>query len=216
MSGVFTGIIQHVGRVVAIRATEAGKRLRIDVGPLARGLSLGASMAVDGACLTASAIDGSVADFDAVPETISRTTLGRLAAGARVNLEPALALGGALDGHLVQGHVDAVAEVARVERGRGGHVIHLSADAAVTGQMVPKGSVALAGVSLTLVTVERSYFSVAIVPATLERTTLADVRISDPLNVELDIMGKYVRRYLQQIAGPGPLTLERLREEGFA
>jgi len=213
---VFTGIIRHVGGVVAVRATEAGRRLRIDVGPLAAGLSPGASMAVDGACLTASAIEGAIADFDAVPETLSRTTLGGLSPGRRVNLEPALPAGGALDGHIVQGHIDGVAKVARVERGRAGHVIRVSADAALTDAMVPKGSVALAGVSLTLVTVERGFFSVAIVPETLSRTTLSDLRISDPLNVETDIMGKYVRRYLQRLlGGGGAITVERLREEGF-
>ncbi|MHC4715607.1 MAG: riboflavin synthase [Planctomycetota bacterium] len=216
MSVVFTGIIQHVGSVLGVRSSAAGKVLRIDVGPLAEKLSPGASMAVDGACLTASGLSGTVADFDAVPETLGRSTLGGLGAGSKVNLEPALPAGGALDGHIVQGHVDGIAEVTRIETGAGGHVIHLSAEAALTDQMVPKGSVAVAGVSLTLVDVARGRFSVALVPTTLAKTTLGEARISNPLNVELDIIGKYVRRYLQQGAGGGSLTLEKLREEGFA
>ena len=213
---MFTGIIQHVGSVVAVAPSSAGKRLRIDVGPLAEKLALGASMAVDGACLTAAEIAGTVAEFDAVPETLSLTTLGRLGAGAKVNLEPALPAGGALDGHIVQGHVDGIVKVSRIERSGGGHVIHLSAEAAVTDQMVLKGSVTLAGVSLTLAEVGRGRFSVAIVPTTLAKTTLGEVVIADPLNLELDIIGKYVRRYLQQSTGGGSLTLAKLREEGFA
>ena len=211
---MFTGIIQHVGNVVGVAQTAAGKRLRIDVGPLAEALGVGASLAVDGACLTLCRLDGSVAEFDAVAETLRRTTLGALTAGARVNLEPALAAGGRLDGHIVQGHVDGVAEVARIESGAAGRLLHVSADAAMIDSMVPKGSVALAGVSLTLVSVERGRFCVALVPVTLGATTLGQVKISGRLNVELDIIGKYVRRYLKQTAGG--LTIDKLREEGFA
>ena len=133
-----------------------------------------------------------------------------------MNLEPAIPAGAPLDGHVVQGHVDGVAEVARVDRGSGGHQLHLTAVADLTAGMVARGSVALAGVSLTLVDVAEGRFSVALVPTTILRTTLGSLRISDRLNVELDVVGKYVRRYLESLAGGAGLTVERLRQAGFA
>jgi riboflavin synthase len=215
MSGVFTGIIQHVGRVAGVAAAGAGKRIRIEAGPLGERLAPGASLAVDGACLTAVAVTGGVGEFDVVPETLQRTTLGRLKRGDRVNLEPPISAGAPLDGHIVQGHVDGLAEVKRIEAGSGGHVVHLAAPAELTAQMALKGSVALAGVSLTLAGVAEGRFSVALIPATLAGTTLGELKISDPVNVELDIIGKYVRRHLETLAAGG-LTIQKLREEGFA
>lgn len=215
MTFVFTGIVQHVGRVVDVISAAGGSRLRIEVGPLREALSCGASLAVDGACLTVAEISGARAESDAVPETLSRTTLGDLRPGSRVNLEAALPSGAPLDGHIVQGHVDGVARVARIERGGGGRLLHLAAGTELTDQMVVKGSVALAGVSLTLVDVVKGSFSVALVPTTIQRTTLGSVRISDRLNVELDIIGKYVRRHLGALAG-GSVTVEKLRQAGFA
>ena len=212
---MFTGIIQHVGRAVKVISTGAGKRVRIDLGPLGGGVAVGASVAVDGACLTVAELSDCQGDFDVVPETLSRTTLGDLRPGSAVNLEPALPAGAPLDGHIVQGHVDGVAGVARIDRGGQGLLLRLSAAGELTDQMVVKGSVALAGISLTLVGVARGEFSVALVPATIQRTTLGSLRISDRLNVELDIVGKYVRRYLDTLAG-GRVTLEGLRRAGFA
>lgn len=212
---MFTGIVQHVGRVTDVSATSAGKRLRIDLGPLAEALAPGASLAVDGVCLTASAVAGADAEFDAVPETLGRTTLGPLVCGSRVNLERPLAAGDPLDGHIVLGHVDGTARVVRVDRSTSGHVVHLAA-AELTGQMVPKGSVALAGVSLTIADLGDGRFSVALVPATLQRTTLGELRSADLVNVELDVIGKYVRGWLAELSGPGGLTIKKLREAGFA
>lgn len=218
---MFTGIIQHVGIVIGVAPTAAGKRLAIDLGPLAAGLQDGASVAVNGACLTASASgqngSGSVVAFDVVPETLSRTTLGRLAAGERVNLERALRAGDALDGHMVQGHVDGLAKMHRIERQGGQVLLRLRAGRELVEQMVPKGSVTLAGVSLTLVEVAEESFSVALIPTTLERTMLGELRGGEEVNVEVDILGKYVRRYLQRMtAGAGGgLTWEKLRSAGF-
>ncbi len=215
MASMFTGIVQHVGEVVAAIPSPAGRRLRIDAGPLAPTLRPGASLAVDGACLTVAGASGRLVELDVVPETLSRTTLGELRPGSSVNLEPALPAGAPLDGHIVQGHVDGVATIARIARGGEGHVLALSAPTELTGQMVVKGSVALAGVSLTLAAVEAGGFSVALVPITLQRTTLGSLRISDRLNVELDIIGKYVRLHLEALAAGG-LTMEKLRRAGFA
>lgn len=216
MDYMFTGIIQHVGTVVQVRSIRGGKRLRIDAGPIAGSLAPGGSVAVDGACLTVAAAAGGEAEFDAVPETLARTTLGQLAQGSAVNLEPALAAGAPLDGHIVQGHVDGMATVVGAERAGGAHMLRLAAPAELVAQMVPKGSVALAGVSLTLVDVGGEGFSVALVPTTLQRTTLGKVKPSDSVNLELDVIGKYVRRYLHELAGGGGVTIEKLREEGFA
>lgn len=213
---MFTGIIRHVGSVLSAVTTPAGKRLRIDVGPLAGRMAHGASVAVDGACLTVSAAAGTAADFDAVPETLSRTTLGGLAGGHKVNLEPALAAGEALDGHIVQGHVDGLAAVERLERQGGAVILRLTAPAELTDEMVAKGSVAVAGVSLTLVDVGPGRFSVALIPTTLELTTLGQLRPGQKVNIELDILGKYVRRYLQAVTGQREgLTMEKLKQAGF-
>jgi len=212
---MFTGIIRHVGRVKHVRSSAAGKGLRIDLGPLAPGLKVGDSVAVSGACLTATAVEASEAEFDAVGETLAQTTLGSLRAGAKVNLERPLRPTDTLDGHLVQGHVDGLAEVRAIRRSGAQHVVEFSAPV-LTGQMVPKGSVAVDGVSLTLVEVARDSFSVAMIPATLEKTTLSDLAVGSKVNIELDLIGKYVRRYLQQLSGGGGLTLEKLREAGFA
>lgn len=213
---MFTGIIQHVGLVRTAGPAGRGARLVIDVGPLAELLTPGRSIAVNGACLTAAAVTGAEADFDAVAETLARTTLGRLRAATRVNLEPAVQAGGRLDGHIVQGHVDGTAEVASVKRGDQ-RVVELVAETALTDQMVPKGSVAVDGVSLTLVDVSDGRFSVALVPTTLEATTLGDLAAGQAVNVETDVIGKCVLRYLRRLSAPagGGLSLEKLKEAGF-
>lgn len=216
---MFTGIIRQIGTVLSVSPTPAGRRLVIALGILRDRLSAGDSVAVNGACLTAAELlpDGSAA-FDAVAETLERTTLGDLAARGRVNLERALRLGEGLDGHLVQGHVDAVASVRRVDRAAGQCRITFAADAELTGQMVPKGSVAVDGVSLTLTDVQRDSFGVAVIPTTLAETTLGDARAGQRVNVEVDLIGKYVRRYLSAMApdAAGGLTMDKLRDAGFA
>lgn len=213
---MFTGIIRHIGKVLAVAATPAGKRLTIDLGPLAAGLALGDSVAVSGPCLSACDIAGTHAQFDVVRETLSRTTLGGLAAGSRVNLERSLTLAQGLDGHIVQGHVDGLAVLSR--RTGVSPVLEFSAPRDLTDLMVPKGSVAIEGVSLTLVDVSAEGFSVAIIPTTLRETTLGDLNPGDRANIETDILGKYVQKYLRTLGGKpggGAVTLEKLREEGF-
>ncbi|MBS3735466.1 MAG: riboflavin synthase, partial [Phycisphaerae bacterium] len=212
---MFTGIIRHVGRVRNVAGAGGGAALTIELGPLAERVAPGDSVCVNGACLTAADIDGPAAAFDVVAETLGRTTLGALRAGDRVNLEPALRPADGLDGHLVQGHVDGVAEVRDI-RGGGEHVIEL-VGADLVGQMVPKGSVAIDGVSLTLTEVTGDRFSVALIPTTLGETTLGELTRGARVNVECDVIGKYVRRYLQQLAGAGgQVTLQSLRDAGFA
>lgn len=213
---MFTGIVRHVGTVLDARAGGGGRRLTVDLGPLAEGLATGDSVAVSGVCLTATGLAAAAATFDVVAETASRTTLGALTVGAKVNLERALQLGGTLDGHLVAGHVDGVAEVRSVDRGPNRRQVEFTAPSELTDAMVPKGSVALDGVSLTLVEAAGGTFCVALIPATLAGTTLGDLAAGAKVNVETDLIGKYVRRCLQALAGGGELTLAKLRQAGFA
>jgi len=211
---MFTGIVRHVGRVEGVESSRGGRRLAIALGPLA-GLRVGDSVAVNGVCLTAASLRDSLGQFDVIHETLARTTLGRLAGGGRVNLEPALRLGDGLDGHLVQGHVDGLARVARIREGAT-HELDFTAEATLTDGMVLKGSIAIDGVSLTLTAVRNDGFSVAIIPTTLRETTLGRLRVGDDVNIETDVIGKYVIKCL----GNGPcrdsgLTMDKLRENGF-
>ncbi len=220
---MFTGIIRHVGKVLDARPSRSGARLRVDIGPLAQGLAGGDSVAVNGACLTASDISGTAAAFDVIAESLGKSTLGDLRAGARVNLERALPASGRFDGHVVQGHVDGGATVAKI--GRGDQcLIEFTAEAGLVSQMVPKGSIAIDGVSLTLVQAEAGRFSVAIIPTTLAETTLGNISAGQRVNIETDILGKYVRRYLQTLlASPADnsnnnstgLTMDKLKQAGF-
>ncbi|MCD6365856.1 MAG: riboflavin synthase [Planctomycetes bacterium] len=216
---MFTGIIRHVGSVRSIRGSAAGARLVIALGPLRSGLGIGDSVAVNGACLTVVEFAGASdeAAFDAIGETLSRTTLGRLRAGSKVNLERALSIGDALDGHLVQGHVDGVAEV-RSLGATSQRILEFVAGEELTAQMVAKGSVAIDGVSLTLVDVAPGRFSTALIPKTLNDTTLGLLALGQSVNVETDLIGKYVAKYLKRLTSrPGEaLTMEKLREGGFA
>jgi len=205
-SAVFTGIVREVGTVTAVEAGEGRTRLAIAAPHTAARTGAGDSVSVSGVCLTATsepAADGTLA-FDAVPETLARSTLGRLAPGATVNLEPALRAGEPLGGHLVQGHVDGVARVAAVEpEGDGARlIVELPADLARL--CVEKGSIALDGVSLTIAALdpERSSVAVALIPHTLAETTLGRLAPGDEVNVEADILAKHVARLLETRNGP--------------
>jgi riboflavin synthase len=216
---MFTGIVQHVGVVRAVRDTAGGARLAIDVGPLAADLKRGDSVAINGACLTAvDDCSDKTAEFDVIAETLKRTALGEFRPGRKVNLEPAMKLSDALDGHIVQGHIDAVATVRRLDR-RQPCILELQCDKELAALMAPKGSVAIDGVSLTLIDISADRFSVGLIPTTLIDTTLGDLSPGDSVNIEADIIGKYVatflRRMIDQGSGPGAVTLDKLREAGF-
>ncbi len=197
---MFTGIIEQVGTLRGLERREAAVSLEIDAGVVAEGISIGASVAVNGACLTVTRSEGRALVFDAIPETLDRTSLGALRVGSKVNLERALRADGRLDGHIVQGHVDATGEVAALEEQ--GEDVRFAVRCApeFAAQLVPKGSVAIDGVSLTLVGVEAEGFDVALIPHTLRKTTLGDRVVGDRVNLEADILGKYVLRYLERVA----------------
>jgi len=212
---MFTGIVRHIAAVKDVRPSSAGNRLAIDLGPVADGLALGDSVAVNGACLTVAELTGRVGQFDVVSETLSRTTLGELRTGSKVNIEPALRLGDGLDGHLVQGHVDGVATVSRIDKA-GQWKVRFTAAAELVAAVIPKGSVTIDGVSLTLVDVSGDRFNVALIPTTLGETTLGDLAVGDRVNIETDLIGKYVRKYIGGLASSGRLTLDKLKDAGFA
>jgi len=189
---MFTGIVQSMGRIDSITPREGGVRLRLDAGPLAAESGIGDSVAVDGCCLTVVARDGACLEFDAIPETLRRTSLGRRGPGDPVNLELPLRPGDRLGGHFVQGHVDAVTEVAARRAAGDDVVLSFHLPPALRGQIVEKGSVAIDGVSLTVAAVDGETFSVALIPHTLEVTTLGHREPGDVVNVEGDVLAKYV------------------------
>lgn len=201
---MFTGIVEGTAPVLAVRPRGGGARIVVELGPLADGVKIGDSVALSGCCLTVVELREGVASFDAIPETLSRTWLGRLRAGDRVNVERSLRAGDRLGGHLVQGHIDGLARiVARREEGGGAGgegaqvVFELEAPRALTDDMVEKGSIALDGVSLTLTAAEPERFAVALIPHTLAVTTFGGRREGDEVNVETDVIGKWVRRLVE-------------------
>jgi riboflavin synthase alpha subunit len=193
---VFTGIVREVGTVAALSGGEGGVRVEIDAPATAPGVALGDSVAVDGVCLTVvAAADGRLA-FDAVPETLARTALQSLDSGSRVNLEPALRAGDPMGGHVVQGHVDGVGAVRSVEPEGDGARVWIDAPTGVLRYLVEKGSVAVQGTSLTVAGLDERGFAVALIPHTLAATTLGRLAAGDPVNLEADVLAKYVERLL--------------------
>ena len=219
---MFTGIVEHVGTVVAVSPRGKVVQFAIDCGPMVEGVRLGDSISINGTDLTVTTMAGTTLRFEMVQETASITNLGRLRPGSRVNLERALRADGRYDGHIVQGHVDGTGALQEWRRQQEDVRLFVSCAPELASGMVPKGSITIDGVSLTLVEVGPDFCSVALIPYTLSHTTLGERRVGDLVNLEIDLLGKYVRKYLQQIfgvpsaspAGTG-LSVERLRELGF-
>jgi riboflavin synthase len=205
---MFTGIIEEVGRVKSARGGE----LTIAASEVMAGMELGASMAANGVCLTVAHFDRSSFSVKVMPETLRRTNLGRLKAGDGVNLERALPLGGRLGGHLVQGHVDATGRIAYI-RGEGeAIIINFDAPPEVMEYLVEKGFIAVDGVSLTVVSKDSASFGVSVVEHTRQNTNLGSRRVGDEVNLEVDIIAKYVKQFSQPEKG---ITIDFLEEQGF-
>lgn len=199
---MFTGIVESVGRVVAVEPREGCARLVVEEPVVASGVGLGDSVSVSGACLTVAEVAGNRVTFEAVRETLERTALARLGEGSRVNLERAVRADARLDGHIVQGHVDGTGRVRELRR-RGDDVqLFVDCDTGFAEWLVGKGSVAIDGVSLTVVGVAKDGFDVVLIPHTLEVTTLGELGPGTPVNLEADVLGKYVKRYLDRIVPP--------------
>ena len=217
---MFSGIVEAVGRVRSLRKGEGGARLGIEAPSVVQGVRMGDSIAVNGACVTVVAFGASGFEADLSPETLRRTNLGALGAGDGCNLERAMALGDRLGGHLVTGHVDAVGRL-RGRRADGDSIwLTVEAPEEVMRYVVLKGSVAVDGISLTVAGVEEGAFSVAIIPHTSERTTLTVKADGAPVNLEADLIGKYVEKLLAPHAQAGEagrgITLETLKAHGYA
>jgi len=229
---MFAGIVERVCTVAAVHPTRWGQDpaapaatpavcLEVDLADLAGDLEVGASVAINGVCLTLAGRRGAIGAFDVVPETWRTTNLSRLRPGDGVNVERSLRLGDRIDGHFVQGHVDGVGTVARVDQDAGGYQLHVQAPGGLMPFIVRKGSVALDGTSLTVVDVQDDRFSVALIPTTLTRTVLGRRRVGDPVNIETDIVARLVVARTDALVasgaarGGGGVTWERLQESGF-
>ena len=193
---MFTGIVTEIGKVVDTASTGLGKRFVIHAPATAEEISVGESVAVNGACLTVIGTEAGSFHVEAVSETLTRTSLGSLGEGSMVNLELAMAVSGRFDGHVVQGHVDGTATVSEVAQEGDSVRIRFESDGKLLHYVVEKGSIALDGVSLTVSSVDESSFEVVLIPHTLEVTGLGSLAKGDVVNVELDLIAKYVEKML--------------------
>ncbi|MDI6894873.1 MAG: riboflavin synthase [Bacillota bacterium] len=217
---MFTGIVEEVGRLRSLRQSSAGADLEISCRRVGEDLRPGDSVAVNGVCLTVARAGGEGFVAQAMPETLRRTNLSRLVPGEAVNLERALPLGGRLGGHLVTGHVDATGTVAFMRPEGEAVIMDIAAPADLVPYLAPRGSVAVDGVSLTIVATEGGHFRVSLIPHTRAVTNLGGRRPGAVVNLEADVLARYVKHLLDARAAAAPeeepgITLQRLREAGF-
>ena len=213
---MFTGIIETVGVVRSFQRLGAGGKVSVDIGAIIDGVKLGDSIAVNGVCLTVSSISGAAVEFDVSGETLSKTGVGKLNAGDKVNLERAMQADGRFGGHIVQGHVDGLAVLRSVDKKGDFYDVWFTAGNELLDEIVPKGSVAIDGISLTVAEMDDKGFKVAVIPTTWSDTTLGVLNIGDEVNIETDIVIKTIKKQIEKImpAGGG-LTLDKLRDCGF-
>lgn len=211
---MFTGLIAELGTVENLRREGPSYRLTVAAKKIPPLLKIGESVCVSGACLTVTHFDEHRFTVDVMPETVRRTTVGLLKKGDRVNLERTLHVGDGLDGHIVAGHVDGVGTIAKIRPEGIAKVTTISCAPELLAQMVVKGSIAIDGISLTLTDVTDTDFSVSLIPLTVAFTTLGFKKIGDKVNLETDILGKYVQKMLNPKKNGG-LTMKTLMENGF-
>ena len=220
---MFTGIIEGFGTLTGVRPSGQGKKLEIQSDFALDQTKIGDSVAVSGACLTVVTLDGRRFTVDVAPETLSKTTLGAAQRGERVNLERALRLSDRLDGHLVSGHIDGVGRIQHKQRLGNAIIVTIGVDPELIRYMVTKGSVAVDGISLTINEVGTDFFKISIIPHTAKLTTIGFKSAGDTVNIETDIIGKYVERFVLNEKGPGKetangkssLDLQFLQKSGF-
>jgi riboflavin synthase len=213
---MFTGLIEAICVVKSARPNAGGVSLTVDLGNLAEQCKIGDSIAINGACLTIAELTGSLATFELSTETLARSTLGKLKPSSKVNVEQAMKPTDRFGGHFVQGHVDGTATIKAIKRQGQFADIEFAAEPELLRQMVVKGSVAVDGISLTIAGLNRSSFSVTLIPQTLKRTTVGTAKVGDTVNIETDIIVKTVKSYLDKILPQKQtLTVEKLRELGF-
>lgn len=212
---MFTGLIETVGRVTANEKRGAAAVLTVATTLPAAQIAIGDSVAVNGACLTVTAMREALLTFDVSPETLAGTTIGSLRNGQSVNLERALRLGDRMGGHIVTGHIDCIGKLLQSSETSGNRVLEFSLPPDHSRYLVQKGSVAIDGISLTVNAVSDGGFSVNIIPLTISSTTLAQLKIGDRVNIETDIIGKYVERLTSPWKPGGGLSMKTLAENGF-
>ncbi len=208
---MFTGLIQQICTVKGL-STAA---LTVDLGPLANQTKIGDSIAINGVCLTISKLSGTLATFDLSSETLAKTNLGKLSPGSMVNIELALRADARFGGHFVLGHVDGAATIRKIEKKGDFATIAFSASKELLDQIIPKGSVAVDGISLTIAELNAEGFAVALIPQTLKQTTLGAAKINQQVNIETDIIVKTTKRHLEKLSPKNGLTIEDLRQQGF-
>ena len=208
---MFTGLIEEIG---VVKSLAAGKLVVVSEKLIAE-VAVGDSVSVSGVCLTVTSVGDGELCFDAVPETLARSALSDLRPGDKVNLEASLRAGKMMGGHFVQGHVDGVGKIESIKSLGQSWMIGISAPRQVTRYVVEKGSVALDGISLTVASVDDSRFTIAVIPHTLSATTLHLKKVGDPVNLEADIIGKYVEKFLSERADSSGVTEDTLRNAGF-
>ena len=214
---MFTGIIEGLGTIAGVRSSGQGKRLTVQCDFELQGTRIGDSIAVNGACLTAVQLAERRFEADVSPETLARTTLGAARTGDRVNLERALRLSDRIDGHLVAGHVDGTGVIASRQPTGNAVVVAVDVPEELTRQMILKGSVAVDGVSLTINTLDAGRFAVAVIPHTSVLTTIGFKPAGERVNIETDMIGKYVEKFLsaRAEARPAGVTLDLLARTGY-
>lgn len=210
---MFTGIIEELGRIIRINRKSDSMKLIISGNKIIQGISVGSSIALNGACLTVAdaRIDNSF-EVDVVPETIKRTNLGELKEGDFVNLERSVRIGDGLEGHFVLGHIDGVGIINKKESKENSFIVEIKVDSELTKYIVKKGGVAVDGISLTVVDVTSNSFNVSIIPYTYKNTTLGFKNTGDKVNIEVDILAKYVEKLLNK---ENKITTEFLKEHGY-
>lgn len=214
---MFTGIIEETGELIRLIQGSDSAVLTIRARKVLEGTSVGDSIAVNGVCLTVTRIDASGFDADVMPETLRRSSLGKLSAGSRVNLERAMAADGRFGGHIVAGHVDGTGIIRDIRTERNAVVYNVAADPGLLRYVVEKGSIAIDGISLTVAAVTERELTVSVIPHTREVTNLRERKTGDIVNLETDIIGKYVERLLQheQKEEKSGITMDLLAENGF-
>jgi riboflavin synthase len=214
---MFTGIVEEVGKVTSIRKERGTRRLTVAAAHLTRELRKGDSIAVSGVCLTAVGITATSVTFDLAEETWNRTSFSRMHAGALVNLELPMRADGRFGGHIVQGHVDGTGEFRALDRipGAEDYWLHIRIPAELERYVIFKGSLSIEGISLTVARIEGREVTVAIIPHTWEMTNLRSLKPGDPVNLETDMIAKYVEKMMRGESANSPLTLEKLVQQGF-
>ena len=215
---MFTGIIEEVGEILDVKKGTVSGSLKIRGSAVTAGSKVGDSIAVNGVCLTATTIDGDIFTADVMAETMRRTALGSLHAGSKVNLERAMAADGRFGGHMVSGHIDGTGTVRELKKEENATWVTIDADKKILDLIVEKGSIAIDGISLTVAYVDERCFKVSIIPHTGSATTLLDKHPGDTVNLENDIVGKYVQKLLsvkEDQKKSGGVSMELLAKNGF-